>query len=168
MRPANALTRTGFVTLAIALTIAACVRATPAGAATLDLTLTHVFATRGCTQEDAPALEIYLTQSPFAGAGEPAPPYIRIEVSSPVDETIRSVSLELIQMRRDPAKPGRIARAELVEPGKDRVWLSGTLTLNEAAPGQQASGQYAFRTPAGLALNRSFKTDYSKRNVVCG
>jgi hypothetical protein len=164
MRPANALMRVCFVIL----TIAACVQATPAGAETLDQTLTHVFATRGCTQEDAPALEIYLTQSPFAGAGEPAPPYIRIEISSPVDETIHSVSLELIQMRRDPAKPGRIARAELVESGKDRVWLSGTIMLNEAAPGQQVSGQFDFMTPTGLSLNRSFTTDYSKRNAVCG
>jgi hypothetical protein len=164
MRPTNTLLRTGFVIL----TIAACVQAAPAGAETLDQTLTHVFATRGCTQEDAPALEIYLTQSPFAGAGEPAPPYIRIEISSHPDETIHSVSLTLIQMRRDPAKPGRIARAELVEPGKDRVWLSGTIILNEAAPGQQVSGQYDFTTPTGLALNRSFKTDYSKRNAVCG
>jgi hypothetical protein len=164
MRPTNTLLRTGFVIL----TIAACVQAAPAGAETLDQTLTHVFATRGCTQEDAPALEIYLTQSPFAGAGEPAPPYIRIEISSHPDETIHSVSLTLIQMRRDPAKSGRIARAELVEPGKDRVWLSGTIMLNEAAPGQQVSGQYDFTTPTGLALNRSFKTDYSKRNAVCG
>jgi hypothetical protein len=168
MRPANALIRAGLVALTIALTIAACVQTAPAGAETLDETLTHVFATRGCTQEDAPALEIYLTQNPFAGAGEPAQPYIRIEISSPVDETIRSVSLELIQMRRDPAKPGRIARAELVEPSKDRVWLSGNIMLNEAAPGLQVSGQYDFTTPAGLTLKRSFTTNYSKRNVVCG
>jgi hypothetical protein len=164
MRLIDALVRTGFVIL----TIVVCAQAASSSAETLEQTFPHVFAMRGCTQEDAPALEIYLTQTPFAGAGDPAPPYIRIEISSPPDETIQSVSLKLIQVRRDPARPGRIARAELVELGKDRVWLSGAITLDEAAPGRHVSGQYDFTTPAGLPLNRSFKADYSKRNVVCG
>ena len=70
----------------------------------------------------------------WGGAGEPAPPYIRIEISSPPGETIQSLSFELSPLRRDPAKPGRLARAEIVQPDKDRVWLAGTVTLTEAAP----------------------------------
>jgi hypothetical protein len=151
-----------------ALAIAACAQPAPAGAEPLNQTFPYVFAMRGCTQEDAPALEIYLTQTPFAGTGEPAPPYIRIEISSPPGETIQSLSFELTPLRRDPARPGRLARAELVQPGRDRGWLAGTVTLTEAAPGRPVSGRFDFATPAGLTVSRSFKADYPKRSVVCG
>src|SRR6478672_2011762 len=75
------------------------------------------YALRGCTQEDAPALEIYLTQVGFNGEGTPSPPYLRIEIASPPTETIGRLTLQLIPLRRDPAKPGRIVRAELMESG---------------------------------------------------
>jgi hypothetical protein len=143
-------------------------QAAPAGAETLQQDFPHIFATRGCTQEDAPALEIFLTPSVFAGPGEPAPPYIRIEIGSPANETIRSSSLTLSPLRRDPAQAGRLARAELVRQGQDPVWLSGSLTLTEAVPGRQVAGRFDFATPTGLTLNRDFKTDYSARKVVCG
>ncbi len=104
----------------------------------------------------------------WGGAGEPAPPYIRIEISSPPGETIQSLSFELSPLRRDPAKPGRLARAEIVQPDKDRVWLAGTVTLTEAAPGRQVTERFDFATPAGLTVNRSFKADYPKRSIVCG
>jgi hypothetical protein len=52
----------------------------------------YAFATRGCTQEDAPALEIYFTEAPFKGDGTPAPPYLRIEIASRPNETIASLA----------------------------------------------------------------------------
>jgi hypothetical protein len=163
MRPAFALLRTGSVILSI-LAGAQCATADDAN---LEQTFPHVFATRGCTQEDAPALEIYFTQTPFSGSGEPAPPYIRVEISSSPSEIIETVSLQLIQMRRDPTKPGRIARAEFAEAGRAQIWLSGTIALNEAAPGRQVSGQYDFATPAGRRSG-SFSAEYPKGGAVCG
>jgi hypothetical protein len=126
------------------------------------------YALRGCTQEDAPALEIYLTQVAFNGEGTPPAPYLRIEIASPPTETIGPLTLQLIPLRRDPAKPGRIVRAELMESGHKSTWLSGTIALNEATPGGRASGRYDFTSPAGLTLSQNFTAEYSKRPTVCG
>src|ERR1700759_4464218 len=67
----------------------------------------YAFATRGCTQEDAPALEIYFTEAQFKGDGTPAPPYLRIEIASRVNETIAPLSAELMPLRRAPARQRR-------------------------------------------------------------
>jgi len=160
--PAGALLGT------VVLATAAWGQAASSGGQKLEQTFLHASAMRGCTQEDAPALEIYLTRSPFAGTGDPSPPYIHIEISSSPQETIAPITLTLIQMRRDPTKPGRVARAELVEAERSRVWLSGTLTLIEAAPGRKVSGHYDVTTPAGKRLESGFSADYSTRSAVCG
>ena len=126
------------------------------------------FAMRGCTQEDAPALEIYLTRASFNGEGTPSLPYLRIEIASPPSETIGPLSLQLIPLRRDPTKSGRIARAELVESGHKSTWLSGTIALDEAVPGSRVSGRYDLTLPAGGTLSQSFTAEYSKRPTFCG
>jgi hypothetical protein len=41
----------------------------------------YAVAQRGCTQEDAPAMEIYLTEALFSGEGTPSGPYIRVEMA---------------------------------------------------------------------------------------
>jgi len=127
----------------------------------------HAIARRGCTQEDAPALEIYLTNTPFDGVGDPLPPYIRIEVSSSPEETLGPVSLTLIQIRRDPTKPGRIARAQLVGVGNVNHWLVGNVTLTEAVPGGDVSGRYEFTTPTGK-LGGRITAKFVKRAAMCG
>jgi hypothetical protein len=128
----------------------------------------YAFAMRGCTQEDAPALEIYLTETPFAGLGDPSRPYIRFEVITSRSEAIASVTITLIQMRRDPTVPGPIARAELVQQGQGPIWLSGTIAVREAAPGRRVSGHYDVTTPTGKRFNNSFIAEYSNRTAVCG
>jgi hypothetical protein len=128
----------------------------------------YAFAMRGCTQEDAPALEIYFTEALFKGDGTPAPPYLRIEIASRPTETIASLSAELTPLRRDPAKPGRIVRAELTEAGQKPTWLSGKIELKEAVPGAGVSGHFDFTSPAGAVFSRSFSAPYSNRSVVCG
>src|SRR5882757_2125057 len=60
-----------------------------------DLPFSYVLAKRGCTQEDVPALEIYFSQTPYTGVDDPAPPYIRVEISSSPSETIKSFSVEV-------------------------------------------------------------------------
>jgi hypothetical protein len=123
---------------------------------------------RGCTQEDAPALEIYFTEAPFKGDGTPAPPYLRIEIASRANETIASLSTELTPLRRDPGKQGRIVRAELTEAVQKPIWLSGKIELKEAVPGGSVSGHFDFTSVAGAVFSRSFSAPYSNRPVVCG
>jgi hypothetical protein len=164
-RLANALLSIGFIVF----TSAACAQqAAPQHSAQVEHSFPHAFARRGCTQEDAPALEIFLTRVPFSGIGDPPPSYVRVELSSSPTEKIESSSFTLIQMRRDPAKPGRVVRAELVEASHKSIWLSGTITLNEAVPGERVSGRYALSTPAGQLLDSTFIAEYSKKPTVCG
>ena len=131
-------------------------------------TFPFAFALRGCTQEDAPALEIYLTRVAFNGEGTPAPPNLRIEIGSSPSETIGPLSLQLMPLRRDQAKPGRIVRAELMEGGHKSTWLSGTIALTEATPGARVSGRYDFTSPDGATFSQDFSAEYSKRPAVCG
>ena len=128
----------------------------------------YAFATRGCTQEDAPALEIYFTEVQFKGDGTPAPPYLRIEIASRPSETITSLSAELTPLRRDPARQGRLVRAELMDAGLKSVWLSGRIDLKEAVPGAGVSGHFDFTSPAGAVFSRDFSAPYSNRSVACG
>jgi hypothetical protein len=164
MRLGFALSIIGFVMLAVV----AQAPAAPLGDNKMEQTFPHAYAMRGCTQEDAPALEIYLTQTPFAGVGEASAPYIRVEISSLPSEAMEPASFNLIQMRRDPTRPGRIVRAALVESKHDPKWLSGTIALTEVTPGLRVSGHYDFTTPAGKRLDSSFTAEYSNRNAVCG
>jgi hypothetical protein len=123
---------------------------------------------RGCTQEDAPALEIYLTRAPFDGRGEPPEPYIRVEISSSATETITRGTFRLSPLRRDPDAAGRVVRAELVEPGHDPIWLTGTIVLSKAAPGRRISGRLDVKTPDGKNLPGDFTAEYINRTSVCG
>lgn len=87
----------------------------------------HALATRGCTQEDFPAIEIVLTRLAWDGAGPIPKPYIRIEASGAPLDARRD--MQLTPLRRDPADP-LIVRAAVV--GDDRlVWLTGTLRLRQ-------------------------------------
>jgi len=147
---------------------AACAQAAPPPDGSLEHSFPHAFAMRGCTQEDAPALEIYFTQTPFAGVGDPSPSYIRVEISSSPAERMEPASYSLTPVRRDPTKPGRVVRAELVESPHTSKWLTGTLTLTEVKPGQRVSGHYAFTTQEGRRLDSSFTAEFSNRSAVCG
>ena len=147
--------------------IAGCAMAEPADHP-LQNKLTHVFAMRGCTQEDAPALEIYVTQVAYAGNGDPVAPFLRFEIASAPTETLTSVTVSLVPLNRDTRLPGPIARAGLVESGHQPLWLSGTLSLTKAAPGKTAAGNYDVRTPDGRRLHGSFSAPYSAKPTVCG
>ncbi len=146
----------------------ACAIAADTGDRKLEEPFQHTFCMRGCTQEDAPALEIYFTRTAFKGEGDPAPPYIRFEISSLATETIGPITLELSQLRRDLRKPGRIARAELVEAGHQTVWLTGSVTLDEARPGGLIRGRFDVTAADGRRWASSFTADYSSRPTVCG
>jgi len=129
--------------------------------------LTHAFATRGCTQEDAPALEIYLTPSAYDGATDPTPPYLRFEISASPTEDLSNLSLELQPLRRSGGAT-KIARAEWVTAPRNSTFLSGTLNLEKALPGSQIAGRYQLITPNGQHLNQSFQAPWPTKSSVCG
>jgi hypothetical protein len=156
------------VALAVACVATACAGNPPGREHPMDKRLSHVFVQRSCTQEDAPALEIYLTHDAYSGEGEPSPPYLRLEISSPANEVLDTpVSVRLLMGRRDPAKPGRIARAQLVEKGQPPVWLSGTVSLTTLRQ-DWVEGQFEVDMPAGKPWRTRFKAAYRKQASVCG
>jgi hypothetical protein len=128
----------------------------------------HALARRGCTQEDAPALEIYLTRVPFSGEGDPPPPSIRIEISSPVSESIPRGTFRLSPLRRNTAVPGRIVRAMLEEEGKGLVWLTGSVMIGGPTSTDRVTGRFDVSVPGGKKWSGTFAADYSKRTSVCG
>jgi hypothetical protein len=132
------------------------------------VTFEHAYATRGCTQEDAPALEIYLINTALGKAKEPPRPYIRFELSSSATEPIPQGSFELSGLSRDPKKMGRIVRGELAEPGRNSVWLSGSLTIEISETGKQVRGQYQVKAPDGRSWKDTFVAEYSYRQTFCG
>jgi hypothetical protein len=123
----------------------------------------------GCTQEDAPALEIYLTPQPFGGPQVPAPPLIRIEVAwgdwtGPSGPEIPVSPLS--RRGRDPRQP--LARAELEQPSTAPVWLGGTIRLMAVESGRRVAGTYALSAPDGRAWSDGFEAHWLDRQPICG
>src|SRR5690348_18443649 len=63
--------------------------------------LLYVIAKRGCTQEDAPALEIYFSRTRYSGVGDPKPPYLRFEISSSSIDPLKPGTLVLSGLQRE-------------------------------------------------------------------
>jgi hypothetical protein len=129
----------------------------------------YAAAGRGCTQEDAPALEIYLTPQPFSGPDLPAPPLIRIEVKW--DDWMRLGEREipmsqLSRWTRDLQQP--LARAELEQPNTSPVWLGGMIRLMVVEPDGRVAGSYALSAPDGRAWSDGFEAHWLDRRAVCG
>lgn len=143
--------------------------ASPAPASGGDQRFLYSAAVRGCTQEDAPALELYFTVAPFDGAGEPTAPYLRVEVAAAPTEVLSGATLNLIpSLRRGAGQSGRIARAELVAVAHTETWLSGTVVLDQAKPGQDVAGHYDLTAPDGRRLTHAFHALWNPRPTVCG
>lgn len=127
-------------------------------------------AVRGCTQEDAPALEIYLTDHAFSGQGEPAEPYLRIEIGGANWDHLIGQTLHLIPLSRrevDPRKP--VVRAEFDLRKGSPAWLSGSLWLYRVHPDQQVEGSYNFTAPDGRRWAGAFKASWARnRSLGCG
>ena len=147
---------------------AACAQAAPPSDAGAEQEFQYPVARRGCTQEDAPALELVLTAKPFSGLGDPAPPYLHFEISSTPRETIRAGTYALMPLRRDESKPIRIVRGALVQSNHDSDWLTGSITLDEVIPGQEVSGRYDVATNSGKHFSNKFLAVYVQRINVCG
>ena len=142
---------------------------TPVSSGSLEqLRLDHAVVRRGCTEEDAPALEIFLTGALFDGVGDPQPPFIRIEIGASAGERLTAVTLALQPLRRVAALNSRIARAEFVPDLGNRLRLSGTVTLDEVTPGSRARGRYHIKLPGGRRFTGQFSGPYLPTAAWCG
>jgi hypothetical protein len=126
-------------------------------------------AMRGCTQEDIPALELYLTSEAYSGAGLPATPYLRIEVAWDEWGKHEGRNLELIPLSRQGGHHRRpVVRAELDLAQAGPVWLAGRLHLEKVDIDRRVEGSYVFSAPDGRILTGSFRASWISRRVVCG
>lgn len=126
-----------------------------------------VQAGRGCTQEDAPAAEIYF----FAkkdDTGEPVAPYVRVEISGLARERIPPATFRLMPLRRNPNERRRIVRAELVQKPGSSLWLDGSIAIRADNPQTGITGRIDLISPKGEAWSRAFSARYANRQAVCG
>jgi hypothetical protein len=112
-------------------------------------------------QNDAPALEVYLTQEPYSGEAAAPMPYIRIEIEWSDWENVVGKDLKLAQLsQREPHMP--TVRAEFNPERQERVWLMGALRLKKVEVNNQVEGSYEFTGPNNLKWTGAFKALWSK------
>jgi hypothetical protein len=130
---------------------------------------TYALASRGCMRNDAPALEIYLTQEPYSGEAPPPKPYLRIEIAWGDWGKLVGKDLKLAQIPRrklDPQTP--IVHASLNLERRTPVWLQGTLRLKKVEVNKEVEGSYEFAGPNDLKSTGTFKAQWGKDGLPCG
>jgi hypothetical protein len=130
---------------------------------------TYALAFRGCMQEDARALEVYLTQKPYSGEASAPTPLFRIEIKWSNWENVVGKDLKLVQVSQrgpDPQLP--TARAALYFEGQNPVWLRGALRLKKVEVNKQVEGSYEFAGPNNFKWTGMFKAQWGKNRPPCG
>jgi len=132
--------------------------------------LGHAVARRGCTQEDAPALELYLSRASYDGSptAEPTEPYLRVEVAWGAWTRPGGESLRLVPLDRRAERQAPVVRAEWHAGRAAPVWLHGTLRLRRVEVGRRVVGSYAFEGPAGDRLSGRFTAAWVEARGGCG
>ena len=135
-----------------------------------NIEFTHSVAMRGCTQEDAPALEIYLTCSPYTGTDLPDQPFIHIEVGGRDWQRLIGKDLELLPLSRTGiSREKPLVRAELkLKQEQQSFWLNGALRLTKVEPDTQVIGSYDFAGPDQQKWKGDFRANWIKRPGGCG
>jgi len=121
---------------------------------------------RGCTQEDARAIELLFTRQPFAGSGPPTRPYIRVEISWgdwPIGQ-----DLTLGPLAREPHDQGFVVRAEFSRDPGDSVWLNGSLRLTKVDVDHSVAGVFKFTEPSGTGWRGTFDASWTAGGHGCG
>lgn len=136
----------------------------PPASARASLLLDVAVAQAGCTQEDLPAVEIFLAAAPWEGES-PSPPYVRIEAAGVTPNA--PMSLKLSPLRRDPSVRA-LARAELHEKGEAPVWLTGSLWLNGVSRDRAVEGHYRFCDGRKRCFKGAFKAAWRGGSAGCG
>jgi len=127
--------------------------------------LSFALAGSGCTQEDIPAVEIFLTTRWWDGKDSPPIPYVRIEAAGLTPGA--PGALELSPLRRDPSRR-TLARAELHRDGGGPAWLSGSLRLGGVTAGRPVEGTYTFCVEPGRCLEGRFSAPWRPGRARCG
>jgi hypothetical protein len=120
-------------------------------------------------QEDARALEVYLTQKPYSGEASAPTPLIRVEIKWGNWENVVGKDLKLVQVSQrgpDPQLP--TVRAALYLEGQNPVWLRGALRLKKVEVNKQVEGSYEFAGPNNLKWTGMFKAQWGKDRLPCG
>jgi hypothetical protein len=123
----------------------------------------------GCTQEDTPAIEIYLTTERFAGRGAPSAPFIRLEIAGREFGALTGKAIALSPLRRevfDPAVP--LARAAYKTNAALSEWLRGTVTLQRAGAGRPVEGTYALSGRERRSWTGTFRAVWLPGGGTCG
>ncbi|MGA2270371.1 MAG: hypothetical protein ABSH44_18005 [Bryobacteraceae bacterium] len=133
------------------------------------VTFPHALARRGCTQEDAPALELFLTREAFDGKNEPRKPYLHMEIAWGDFSKLVGKDLDLIPLNRnesDRSKP--LVRAEVASEQGAPVWLSGQLRLSRVEVDKRVEGSYQFLAPDQTVWKGQFKARWVAAQQRCG
>src|SRR5215831_1679444 len=110
----------------------------------------------GCTQEDAPAVEIYLTRQ-TSDSRTPSKPFIRIEIAGRDLTALFNKPIRLSPLRRSrTASNDPLARAEYNQNGNPPQWLSGTLTIRRVENDRVIEGSYDLMGPGGEMWSHTF------------
>lgn len=129
----------------------------------------HALARRGCTQEDVPALELFLTHDAYDGKGEPPKPYLHMELAWGDFTKLVGRDLDLIPLSRqgvDRSKP--LVRAEAAPAQGASVWLSGRLRLSRVVVDQRVEGSYRFIAPDQTVWVGKFTASWVAGPHTCG
>ena len=129
----------------------------------------HAVARRGCTQEDLPAVEIFLSHARWDGsaATEPPAPYLRLEVAWGAWSRAGGRPLALIPLRRH-AEDSLVVRGAWHVTTTTPVWLQGTVTLREVSVGHRVVGEYDVREPGGTRRVGRFTAAWVDARGGCG
>lgn len=125
----------------------------------------HSIAGNGCTQEDIPGLEIFLTSAEWRGEPPAPAPYIRIEVARP--RAGAPIDIELSPLKRDP-KQRTLARAALHRDKAPTVWLSGSLHLQQDPATRSVEGSYSFCTEDRTCFSGTIAAPWRPGAARCG
>ena len=125
---------------------------------------------QGCSQEDAPAMEIYLTRVRFAGGLVPPRPFIRLEIAGRNQAAMLGKAIDLAPLSRagrDPALP--LARAEFHgEASAAHEWLRGKITLRSVEASRAVEGSYELKGSGAEVWKGTFSARWIASAGGCG
>jgi hypothetical protein len=151
-------------TLALALVLSSV--AAPIAAADLSVAT----ARRGCTEEDLPAVLIFLSSEHPRSDSFPPKPFIKIEIATTNLFSLKGQELALIPLNRNEGPQGkRVVRAQWqsTESAKP-IWLYGNMHIEDVDAAQRIRATYKFRGPSDEQLEGRFDAQWQSVASVCG
>jgi hypothetical protein len=124
---------------------------------------------RGCTQEDAPALEIYLGHPPSNEQALPSRPYLYIEIAWSDWDALIERDLNAAPLSRHDADPQQpLMRAALFGEKGAPMWLRGSLRLQRVSVEQKVAARFHFAEPGGKIWSGEFEARWLPSAGGCG